>query len=55
MIYRYLAEQVFAGLTPQEQRFALQTCAFSAFDMPMAAQFGASADFVRGCDRRSPF
>jgi LuxR family maltose regulon positive regulatory protein len=46
MIYRYLAEQVFAALSPAQRSFALSTSVFPAFDLPIAEQLGASAEFL---------
>jgi LuxR family maltose regulon positive regulatory protein len=46
MVYRYLAEQVFAGLTISQRAFALSTSVFSSFDSAIAKALGATADFL---------
>ncbi len=46
MVYRYLAEQVFAGLTPDQRAFVLATCVFSTFNATIAQTLGASPDVL---------
>jgi len=46
MVYRYLAEQVFAALSRAQQRFLLRTSAFPTFDAEIAEALGASPDFL---------
>lgn len=43
MVYRYLAEQVFSALAPEQRAFALATSVFSTFDIALAEQYGATA------------
>lgn len=47
MVYRYLAEQVFAGLTISQRAFALSTSVFSSFDSNIAQALGTSAEFLQ--------
>ena len=47
MIYRYLAEQVFNGLSLPERAFALSTAVFPSFDFAVAEQFGGNAQFIK--------
>jgi LuxR family maltose regulon positive regulatory protein len=46
MVYRYLAEQSFAGLSDEQRAFLLRTCVFSSFDAGLAGALGASAQFI---------
>ena len=46
MVYRYLAEQVFGGLTLSQQNFLLRSSVFSTFDVEIAEALGATADFM---------
>jgi len=46
MVYRYLAEQVFAGLSLAQRQFALATSVFSAFDGAIAQSLGANQEFI---------
>lgn len=46
MVYRYLAEQVFAGLTLPQRAFALATSVFSTFDTGVAEALGATPEFL---------
>ncbi len=46
MVYRYLAEQVFTGLTLRERAFALSTSVFSDFDGAIAQSLGADQEFI---------
>ncbi|HEY4439253.1 MAG TPA: LuxR C-terminal-related transcriptional regulator [Candidatus Elarobacter sp.] len=55
MVYRYLAEQVFAQLDRAEQRFLLRTCVFTAFDDAIAEACGGSAEMVAHLRRRATF
>jgi LuxR family transcriptional regulator, maltose regulon positive regulatory protein len=45
-VYRYLAEQVFAGLTAAQRAFVLATSVFSSFDVTIARALGASLEFL---------
>jgi LuxR family transcriptional regulator, maltose regulon positive regulatory protein len=55
MVYRYLAEQVFAGLKRGQQLFLLRTCVFSTFDVEIAEEFGASTEFLAELRRTVTF
>jgi len=55
MVYRYLAEQVFAQLTPEQQRFLLRTAVFPTFDLELAEALGANAEFLRELRRSVTF
>ncbi len=55
MVYRYLAEQVFAALSPSERAFALATCVFSGFDAGVVEALGRSHEFVTELRRRIAF
>ena len=46
MVYRYLAEQVYAALSPEEHRFTQETCIFSSFSGALAESLGYDAAFV---------
>ena len=46
MVYRYLAEQVFTGLSRAQQRFLLRSSAFPTFDGEIAAALGATPEFL---------
>ncbi len=55
MVYRYLAEQVFAGLTLAQQRFLLRSSVFATFDVEIAEALGATADFLAELRRSVTF
>ena len=55
MVYRYLAEQVFAGLSRREQQFLLATCVFSSFDGAVAAEFGGTPELIAEVRRSVTF
>ncbi len=55
MVYRYLAEQVFAGLTEDQRSFALATSVFPAFDIAIAERFGESASWLHDFRARVAF
>ena len=55
MVYRYLAEQVFVGLTRAQQRFLLDTCVFPSFDLDIAQALGASAELLADLRRSVTF
>ena len=55
MVYRYLAEQVFAGLTRAQQRFLMRTCVFSSFDAEIAEALGGSTEFLGDLRRMVTF
>ncbi len=46
MIYRYLAEQVFARLAPEQREFLLASSVFSSFDAEIVRALGGTAEFV---------
>jgi len=46
LLYRFLAEQAFTGLTTEQRKFLLNTCVFSRFDVEIANAFGADDDFL---------
>ena len=47
MIYRYLAEQVYAGLSEEQRAFALASSVFSSFDTAIAQEMGATTAFIQ--------
>ena len=55
MVYRYLAEQVFAGLGRAQQRFLLRTSAFPSFDDAIAEALGATPEFLAELRRTVTF
>ncbi|HET7813165.1 MAG TPA: LuxR C-terminal-related transcriptional regulator [Candidatus Baltobacteraceae bacterium] len=55
MVYRYLAEQVFSALTPEQQTFALATSVFSSFDVAIAERFGAKTASLQELRSRIAF
>jgi LuxR family transcriptional regulator, maltose regulon positive regulatory protein len=55
MIYRYLAEQVFTGLSPAQQNFLLATSVFSTFDVGVAEALGGMQDFINDLRRGVAF
>ncbi len=55
MVYRYLAEQVFTGLTISQRGFVLATSVFSAFDSSIAAALGANTQFLNEIRARLTF
>ncbi len=55
MVYRYLAEQVFTGLSPAQQRFLLDTCVFSGFDTATAQALGGTPDLLADLRRSVAF
>ncbi|HEY8320312.1 MAG TPA: LuxR C-terminal-related transcriptional regulator [Candidatus Baltobacteraceae bacterium] len=54
MVYRYLAEQVFAELAPEVRRLLIDTCVFSSFDAQTGESLGASPETFAAL-RRVPF
>lgn len=54
MIYRYLAEQVFAALSDAQRNFLLATSVFSTFDVGIAQALGGS-DFIAEMRRGAAF
>jgi ATP/maltotriose-dependent transcriptional regulator MalT len=46
MVYRYLAEQVFAGLSFAQQRFLLRSSVFATFDQEIAETLGGTTEFL---------
>jgi LuxR family maltose regulon positive regulatory protein len=55
MVYRYLVEQVFTGLTLPQRAFALATSVFSSFDSGIAEALGANAEFLHDFRARVAF
>ncbi|MBV8642598.1 MAG: helix-turn-helix domain-containing protein [Candidatus Eremiobacteraeota bacterium] len=55
MVYRYLAEQVFTGLSRAQQRFLLRTAVFATFDSALAEALGADAPFLADLRRSVTF
>jgi LuxR family transcriptional regulator, maltose regulon positive regulatory protein len=55
MVYRYLAEQVFAGLTFAQQRFLLRSSVFATFDVAIAEALGGSSEFLAELRRHVTF
>lgn len=55
MVYRYLAEQVYAALSPEQRAFALATSVFSGFDMHVVEAIGANREFLRGLRTKIAF
>jgi ATP/maltotriose-dependent transcriptional regulator MalT len=46
LVYRYLAEQVFAALSLPQRAFALTSCILPAFDVEIAHLLGATSEFL---------
>src|SRR5579872_1043995 len=55
MIYRFLAEQVFAALTLPQRGFALASCVFSTFDRGIAEALGATPAFLEELRGKTTF
>ncbi|HET9095462.1 MAG TPA: LuxR C-terminal-related transcriptional regulator [Candidatus Baltobacteraceae bacterium] len=55
MIYRYLAEQVFAALSLPQRAFALSSCVFSTFDSGVAQALGATSAFLDDLRAKATF
>lgn len=55
MIYRYLAEQVFARLERLQQRFLIESSVLVAFDGELAAALGVGGDFLEQLQRDVAF
>jgi LuxR family maltose regulon positive regulatory protein len=55
MVYRYLAEQVFAGLTRGQQRFLMRSSVFPTFDGEIAEALGATPPFLAELRRNVAF
>ncbi|HEV3086977.1 MAG TPA: LuxR C-terminal-related transcriptional regulator [Candidatus Elarobacter sp.] len=55
MVYRYLAEQVFAGLAREQQRFLLRSSVFATFDVTIAEALGATPEFLADLRRSVTF
>lgn len=55
MIYRYLAEQVFAALSLPQRAFALSSCVFSTFDSGIAHALGATPAFLEDLRAKATF
>lgn len=46
LVYRYLAEQVFARVSESQREFLLNTSVFSTFDSTIARALGGTPDFI---------
>ena len=55
MVYRYLAEQVFGGLSRSQQTFLLRTSVFATFTADIAEALGAGPDFLADVRRSVTF
>jgi len=55
MVYRYLAEQVFAGLDFAQQRFLLRSSVFATFDQEIAEALGGTPKFLTELRRSVTF
>jgi LuxR family maltose regulon positive regulatory protein len=55
MVYRYLAEQVFAGLSRAQQRFLMRSSVFATFDVGIADALGAAPAFLAELRRSVTF
>ncbi|MGD1067641.1 MAG: AAA family ATPase, partial [Vulcanimicrobiaceae bacterium] len=55
MIYRYLAEQIFAGLDRAQQAFVLDTAVYAELDEAVLAEYGVDAAFVEELRRSVTF
>lgn len=55
MVYRYLAEQVFGGLTRAQQRFLLLSSVLPTFDAVTAEALGATPEFLAELRRSVTF
>jgi LuxR family maltose regulon positive regulatory protein len=55
MVYRYLAEQVFAGLSHAQQRFLLRSSVFATFDVGITESLGATPPFLAELRRSVTF
>ncbi len=55
MVYRYLAEQVFGGLGPAQQRFLLRSSVFATFDQEIAETLGGTTEFLHELRRSVTF
>jgi LuxR family transcriptional regulator, maltose regulon positive regulatory protein len=55
MVYRYLAEQVFAGLSSGQQHFLLRSSVFATFDQEIAEALGGTTEFLLDLRRSVTF
>lgn len=55
MVYRYLAEQVFAGLSRAQQQFLLRSSVFPTFGVEIAEALGATPEFLAELRRSVAF
>lgn len=55
MIYRYLAEQIFAALSLPQRAFAMASCVFPTFDSAIAQALGATPAFLEDLRGRTTF
>jgi len=55
MLYRYLTEQIYASLDPQQRRFLLNTSALPSFDLEMASKLGADSELLAQLKRGAGF
>jgi ATP/maltotriose-dependent transcriptional regulator MalT len=55
MVYRFLAEQSFAGLSDEQRAFLLRTSVFPSFDADIAERLGAGSEFIDDLRRNVTF
>jgi hypothetical protein len=55
MLYRYLAEQVLAGVSPSQREFLLATSIFPAFNVSIAQALGGTFEFIADLRRGVAF
>ncbi len=55
MVYRYLAEQVYSGLSAEQQSFLLDSSVFSSFDASIVAALGGSPSLLAELRREASF
>ena len=46
LLYRFIADQAYTRLAPEQRTFLLRTCVFSTFDAETAQAYGGDADFL---------
>ncbi len=55
MVYRYLAEQVYSGLTAEQQSFLLDSSVFSSFNASIVTELGGSNALLAELRREASF
>ncbi|MBV9277890.1 MAG: hypothetical protein JOZ97_06615, partial [Candidatus Eremiobacteraeota bacterium] len=55
LLYRFLAEQAFSGLSIEQREFLLSTCVLPTFDVEIANAFGADLDFLAALRQQCGF